>query len=138
MNREDLIERLMHVIERQEGHRIMDHVESAKIALTEASQTRLDLTMIDQGLQVRLGRRQLEASIAPAVDRLRQTIAGTISDAGLEPGDVRAVFLTGGSTMVSAIKESVAGMFPNARLIAGDMFGSVGKGLGLDAYRKFR
>ncbi len=136
--REDLIERLMHVIERQEGHRIIDHVESAKIALTEAPETCLDLTMIDPGLQVRLDRRQLEDSIAPAVDRLRQTIADTVRDAGLEPGDVRAVFLTGGSTMVPAIQESIVRIFQNAKLIPGDMFGSVGKGLGLDAYRKFR
>jgi hypothetical chaperone protein len=136
--REDLIGRLMHVIDRQEGHRIIDRVEHAKIALTDAAETSLDLRIVDPGLQIRLDRHQLESGIRPAVDRIRRSITETISDAGLAPGDVRAVFLTGGSTMVPAIQEDIAKTFQNARLIAGDMFGSVGKGLGLDAWRKFR
>jgi hypothetical chaperone protein len=127
----------MHVIERQEGHRLIDLVESAKIALTGASETWLDLKMVDPGLRIRLDRNQLDSGIMPAVDRIRQSIAATIRDAGLKPGDVRAVFLTGGSTMVPVIQDTISGIFQNARLIAGDMFGSVGKGLGLDAHRKF-
>jgi hypothetical chaperone protein len=136
--RQDLIGRLMHVVERQEGHRIIDRVESAKIALTDASETHLDLKMVDPGLQIPLDRHQLESGIRPAIDRLRQTITETIRDAGLVPGDIRAVFLTGGSTMVPAIQDSISEIFRDARLIAGDMFGSVGKGLGLDAWRRFR
>src|SRR5262249_17324600 len=125
------------VVERQEGHRMIDLVERAKITLTDSSETGLDLKMIEPGLQIRLDRHQLERGIRPAVDRIRRSIAETIRDAGLGAGDVRAVFLTGGSTMVPAIQEDIAGIFQNARLIPGDMFGSVGKGLGLDAYRKF-
>jgi hypothetical chaperone protein len=127
----------MHVIERQEGHRIIDRVESAKIALTAAEETYLDLKMVDPGLRIRLDRHQLESGIMPAVDRIRHSVAATVSDAGLKPGDMRAVFLTGGSTMVPVIQDSISRIFHNARLIAGDMFGSVGKGLGLDAWRKF-
>jgi hypothetical chaperone protein len=135
--RQDLVGRLMEVIERQEGHRIIDRVERAKIALTDEQETRLDLEMVDPGVGIRLDRHQLENGIRPAVDRIRKIIAETIRDAGLEAGDVRAVFLTGGSTMVPAIQENVSRTFQNAKLIAGDMFGSVGKGLGLDAWRKF-
>jgi hypothetical chaperone protein len=135
--RDDLIGRLMTVIERQEGHRIIDRVERAKIALSDEPETRIDLEMVDPGPGIRLDRRQLESGIGPAVDRIRKIINETIRDAGLEAGDVRAVFLTGGSTMVPVIQENISRTFPNARLIPGDMFGSVGKGLGLDAWRKF-
>jgi hypothetical chaperone protein len=135
--RQDLIGRLMHVIERQEGHRIIDRVESAKIALTDAAETCLDLKMVDPDLRIRLDRHQLERGIMPAVDRIRHSITATIGDAGLKPDDVRAVFLTGGCTMVPVIQDGISRIFQNARLIAGDMFGSVGKGLGLDAWRKF-
>jgi hypothetical chaperone protein len=35
------------------------------------------------------------------------------------------------------LREKIAGLVPNARRVEGDLFGSIGFGLGLDAERKF-
>lgn len=135
--RQDLIDRLIHVIDRQEGHRIADAVEHAKITLTDATVATADLEYVLPELRVHIDRSQLDCSIEPGVRRIERTIAQTVSDASLSNADIKAVFLTGGSSMIPMIRSTISRFFNNATVMHGDMFGSVGKGLGLDAFRKF-
>ena len=65
------------------------------------------------------------------------TVRQTIQDAGVEASDITAVFLTGGSTAVPLARRRILSLVPQASVIEGDMFGSVGLGLALDAQRKF-
>jgi hypothetical chaperone protein len=135
--RGDLVDRLMRAIEHQEGHRIIDHVESAKISLSEAAHARIDLSSIEVGLAVDVDREGFERAIAPGLARIEKEIIATAADAGLDRGAIEVVFLTGGSSAIPLVRKRVGELLPNARLSDGDMFGSVGKGLGLDAHRKF-
>jgi hypothetical chaperone protein len=74
----------------------------------------------------------------PGLQRIEQAIAATAADAGLGRDEIQAVFLTGGSSAIPIVRARISQFFGNAAIRDGDMFGSVGKGLGLDAYRKFR
>ncbi len=56
---------------------------------------------------------------------------------GLKPGDITAVFLTGGSTCHPLARQSILALVPEAKVVQGDVFGGVGAGLALDARRKF-
>lgn len=47
------------------------------------------------------------------------------------------VFFTGGSSRVPRLRETVSALVPGARSVEGDLFGSIGAGLALDARRKF-
>jgi hypothetical chaperone protein len=47
------------------------------------------------------------------------------------------VFFTGGSSGVPLLRQSVGELLPAARRVEGDLFGSIGAGLALDAVRKF-
>jgi len=47
------------------------------------------------------------------------------------------VFFTGGSSGVRMLRERIAALVPGARKVEGDLFGSIGAGLALDAVRKF-
>jgi hypothetical chaperone protein len=136
--RTDLVDRLIRVIDHQEGHRIIERVERAKIALSEMPDSSIDLKNIEPGLHVPVDRHGLEAAIIPGLVRIEQAIADTTADAGLDRSAIQAVFLTGGSSAIPIVRAKIARFFPNAEIKDGDMFGSVGKGLGLDAYRKFR
>jgi hypothetical chaperone protein len=135
--RPDLVRRLIHAVERHEGHRILHEVEQAKIALTDQPDAAVDLGVVEPKLAVALSRGKLDKAIRPGVERITAEIGRTIADAGVAPGDIDVVFLTGGSAMVPRVRRAVAEAVAGADLIAGDMFGSVGKGLGLDAFRKF-
>jgi hypothetical chaperone protein len=136
--RQDLVDRLVSVIDHQEGHRIIDLVERAKISLSEAPSTDIDLKNIEMGLRVGVDRAGLEAAIVPGLDRIDQAMADTAAAAGLQKGAIQAVFLTGGSSAIPIVRDRISKFFSGAAIRDGDMFGSVGKGLGLDAYRKFR
>jgi hypothetical chaperone protein len=50
---------------------------------------------------------------------------------------VDTLFFTGGSSGVPHLRERIAALVPQARCIEGDLFGSIGAGLALDAARKF-
>ncbi|HCE09202.1 MAG TPA: heat-shock protein, partial [Oxalobacteraceae bacterium] len=50
---------------------------------------------------------------------------------------VDTVFFTGGSSGVQLLRERIAALVPSARRVEGDLFGSIGAGLALDALRKF-
>ncbi len=54
------------------------------------------------------------------------------------PGDIDTVFFTGGSSGVQLLRERIAALAPDARKVEGDLFGSIGAGLALDAARRFR
>jgi hypothetical chaperone protein len=53
------------------------------------------------------------------------------------PGDIDAIFMTGGSSLIPAVRKSIFSLMPNARLIEGDKFGSVAMGLTISAREKF-
>jgi hypothetical chaperone protein len=59
------------------------------------------------------------------------------AEAGVEPEAVDTVFFTGGSSGVGLLRERIGQLVPGARRVEGDLFGSIGAGLALDAQRKF-
>ena len=136
--RPDLIGRLRDVIEQRQGHALAGRVEEAKVALTEAQNVGLDMYGVAGLPKIGVSREDFHAAIREAVERITQTAQETVVQAGLKAGDIQAVFLTGGSTQIPLVKESILGMFQHARVVQGDMFGSVGMGLTLHAQRLFR
>jgi hypothetical chaperone protein len=65
------------------------------------------------------------------------TVAKLLADAGVAADAVDTVFFTGGSSGVPMLRQKIAKLVPNARRVEGDLFGSIGVGLGLDAEKKF-
>jgi hypothetical chaperone protein len=55
----------------------------------------------------------------------------------LRAEQIDTVFFTGGSSGVKMLRERIAALVPGARKVEGDLFGSIGAGLALDAVRKF-
>ena len=72
-------------------------------------------------------------TIRGEVGRVAATVERTIADAGLKAADITAVFLTGGSTAIPLARRSILSLVPQASVVEGDVFGSVGLGLALDA-----
>lgn len=68
---------------------------------------------------------------------MTDTVSETLRQAGIRPEDITAVFLTGGSTAIPLARRSILALVPQAKVVQGDAFGSVGLGLALDAQRKF-
>jgi hypothetical chaperone protein len=69
--------------------------------------------------------------------RLIETIDQCCRLAAVNPEQIDSVFLTGGSTGIPAVRNRILAHVPKARPVSGDMFGSVGLGLAIDAARRF-
>ena len=136
-SRPDLVERMIDIVRHRQGHALAATVERAKIALTGKDETAIEIALTGEKLSVPLTRAGLDAAIDSAVGRVTAVIARTLADAGLSAERITTLFLTGGSTAIPLMKQSVLGMFPSATVVEGDLFGSVGLGLALDAQRKY-
>ena len=135
--RPDLIERLLSVLSAERGHTLAMEVERAKIELSTADSATLPLDWVEPGLQISMGGRDLASATAALADRLHARTAACIRLAGLTPGDLDAVFLTGGSTRLALARAAILAAAPGARVVEGDTFGSVGTGLTLQAERRY-
>ncbi len=111
--------------------------KEAKIALTDQPSAGVQVPLPDARFAAEITRAGLEATIAGDIERVTATVGQTISDAGVKATDITAVFLTGGSTAIPLARRQILSLVPQASVIEGDMFGSVGLGLALDAQRKF-
>lgn len=131
------IARLQHLIDERAGHWLAIQVEGAKIALSDADLVRLQLDRLSPPETLEVARSQFEAAIAGLVDQVATTVGKLFADAGVQPEAVDTVFFTGGSSGVGLLRERIGAMVPGARRVEGDLFGSIGTGLALDALRKF-
>ncbi|RWE02772.1 MAG: Hsp70 family protein, partial [Mesorhizobium sp.] len=135
--RADLVDRFIHVVEHRYGHAIAGLVERAKIALTDQSSAEVKVSLPGARFAAEITRGGLEETIANDIERVTATVRQTIADAGVDASAITAVFLTGGSTAIPLAKREILSLVPQAAVIEGDMFGSVGLGLALDAQRKY-
>ncbi len=132
-----LIARLIAVIESRRGHSIALGVEAAKIALSTRASAAIDLGEVEPDFVIEVNRDILQDAIADRLGALARTLEETLRASGLAGERIDAVFLTGGSTAIPAVRDVVTAQTPRAKIVEGDLFGAVGLGLGLDAQRKF-
>jgi hypothetical chaperone protein len=132
------IERLQNLVEERAGHWLAMQVEAAKIALSDAPLTQMDLGRIAVGETLTLARTDLDRAIGHLVEKIETTVARLLTDAGIRADQLDTVFFTGGSSGVPLLRERISALLPNARAVEGDLFGSIGTGLAIDAMRKFR
>ncbi|MEV4783075.1 Hsp70 family protein [Burkholderia sp. LMU1-1-1.1] len=129
--------RLQRLIDERAGHWLAMKVEEGKIALSDDVKVRLELDRLAPGVSLELDRAQFDASIDHLVGSVENTVLSLLRDAGVGPADVDTVFFTGGSSGVRMLRERIGALVPAARKVEGDLFGSIGAGLALDAVRKF-
>lgn len=131
------LKRLQNLIDDRAGHWLAMRVEEAKIGLSDAPAVTLDLDRLAPPETLQIERAAFVDAVAGLVDSVGATVPRLLADAGVAPGQVDTVFFTGGSSGVAALRERIAAIVPDARRVEGDLFGSIGAGLALDAARKF-
>ncbi len=133
----DKLDRLQNLVRERAGHWLAMQVEAAKIALSDAPETVMDLGRIAPGETLTLHRPDFDCAISELVGTVSHTVMALLKDAGVSGEDIDTVFFTGGSSGVPLLREQISALLPQARSVEGDRFGSIGAGLALDAVRKF-
>jgi hypothetical chaperone protein len=131
------VETMVMLVEDRLGHKLVGRVEEAKIALSDADETRFDFKVSDREIVTQITARELGEALADSIHRLETTIAETLRRAGVSREAVDSLILTGGSTLVPAVAGQLQALFPEAEVVRTDVLGSVGLGLALEAKRIF-
>jgi hypothetical chaperone protein len=132
-----LLDRLVRVIDEQRGHTLAMEVEEAKIALAETRKASIPLEWVAPGLNAAIGRPDLVGHTRQLSERIAARIQNCLAQARLSAGDIDAVFLTGGSVRLAHVRKAITRAVPSARIVEGDTFGAVGKGLTIEALRRY-
>lgn len=129
--------RLLTLIEKRDGHWLANEVEQAKIALSDRDSIRLELDRLGTDLWQTICRNEFDTATVSLVDKIETTVTALLLDAGVLSAAVDTVFFTGGSSAIPRLRQRIAALLPQARPVEGDLFGSIGAGLAVEAARRY-
>jgi hypothetical chaperone protein len=132
-----LLDRLVRVVDEQRGHTLAMEVEEAKIALSGTRRADIPLEWVAPGLSAAIARPDLVNHTRQLAERIAARIKVCLTQARLSADDIDAVFLTGGSVRLDHVRKAIIKATPSARIVEGDTFGAVGKGLTLEALLRY-
>lgn len=127
----DAISRMIAVIEEEQGFHLYDAVGRAKRDLSTAEAARFRFEGGGLSIEAEVTREQFEAWIAPDVARIEAAVDQALTTAGVEPGAIDRVFLTGGTSLTPRIRRLFTDRFGDDRIATGGELTSIAHGLAL-------
>lgn len=131
------LERLLALIRDRAGHWLAHQVEGVKIALSNQETAELSLARFSPGQQALITRSQFDVAAQALVEKVEGAVARLLPEAGLSASSIDTVFFTGGSSGIPLLRRRIAALLPQAKVVEGDLFGSIGAGLAVDAARRY-
>jgi hypothetical chaperone protein len=131
--RPEPIEAFRHIVEDDLGFRLARAVEATKVALSKSDTARFSFVEPPAVIERSVTRADFERWIAPELDAIGGCVDRLLASASLDARDVDRVFMTGGSSLVPAVRQLFERRFGAARLAAGGELVSVASGLALRA-----
>lgn len=125
------IERLVEVLDENHGYRLYRSVSKLKEALSFEDDAEFRFEAGSISIAADVARAEFEAWIAPELALIEDAVDRALADAGLGPEGVDRVFLTGGSSLVPAVREVFHRRFPRERIETGAELESIASGLAL-------
>ncbi|MBI0536348.1 Hsp70 family protein [Roseomonas sp. KE2513] len=122
---------LIRLIEDEAGYALYRAVSSAKASLSSEERTVLRFRHEDFAVEAPIERADFEAWIAPDLKRMEAAVEAALLDSGVPAEGVDRVFLTGGTSLVPAVRTIFARRFGEERVFGGGEFVSVAEGLAL-------
>ncbi|WP_407278670.1 Hsp70 family protein [Aromatoleum evansii] len=131
------LDRLAKLINRREGHWLALQVEQAKIDLSAAPAAVMDLDRLEDGLGHTITEGDFASATLNLVDRVAACVRALLDEAGVRREQVDTIYFTGGGSAVPQLRARIAAELPQARSVEGDLYGSIGAGLAVEAARRY-
>lgn len=125
------LENLITLVEENLGYRLHVAVEDLKLRLSGEAKTGFDFKSYPIEIEFPVKRAEFEKIITPSVDAVGLAALETCRYGKVKPEEVERLQFTGGTSKVPAIREKLASLFPNAKLVDQDTFTAVAEGLAL-------
>lgn len=119
------------LIEHEQGYPLYDAVGRLKRALSSEDEAMFQFSGGGIEIAAAVARADFEAWIAEDLRRIESAMDGALAKAGLTPMDIDRVFLTGGSSLIPAIRALFDRRFGAERIATGDELTSIAHGLAL-------
>lgn len=130
------LDALLHVIQNDLGFYLHRSIQATKSALSSQDDSSFRFGDAVVHIEAPLTRTQFEEWIDEELLKIRGCVERLIAHAGISPADVDHVFLTGGSSLVPAVRQIFESIFGMQKLTGGSEFTSVAQGLALRALRQ--
>ena len=123
--------RLVEILDHNHGYRLYQAVSRLKEALSSEEAAVFRFEAGDVLIERSVRRAEFDGWIAPELTAIGAAADEALATAGLAPGDIDKVFLTGGSSFVPAVRRLFADRFGEAKLESGGELVSIATGLAL-------
>jgi hypothetical chaperone protein len=125
------LEALAELIEMDLGFELYQKVGAVKAALSSAPSTPLHFAHGGVQIEAEVTRKDFESWIAPDLARIEKALEGTLAQAKMGPEKIDAVFMTGGTSYIPALRRLFESRFGAEKLHYDNPFQSVAAGLAL-------
>jgi hypothetical chaperone protein len=124
---------LLHIVENDLGFNLHQSVHLTKAALSSEFMSRFVFRDYAFSVDRSVQRSEFEQWIEESLQRIRNCIEDLLSRSAVAPAEIDRVFLTGGSSLVPAVRRIFDERFGSEKISSGSEFTSVAKGLALRA-----
>ncbi len=125
------IARMIAVVENELGFGLYEAVGALKRALSGDTYAVLEFESEDLTIRADVARADFESWIAPDLARIGEAVDEALAKAQLAPEAIDYVFLTGGSSLIPAVRRLFEVRFGEERLASGDELTSIAHGLAM-------
>ncbi|WP_449473401.1 Hsp70 family protein [Sphingobium chungangianum] len=125
------IGRMIAVVENELGYPLYDAVARLKRTLSSEEHAHFHFDRAGVRVEADVSRADFAQWIAPDLDRIGATVDAALAEAGIGPQAIDQVFLTGGSSLIPAVRRLFEERFAADRIAGGDELTSIAHGLAL-------
>jgi hypothetical chaperone protein len=127
------IEALIHLIDEDLGYQLHQAVQRLKIALSRSESAEFNFQDGSMDIAATVTRSDFESWVTADLESIEHCVDALLASSHVAPQQVGRVFLTGGTSFVPAVRRIFEDHFTAARVVTGNEFTSVARGLALRA-----
>lgn len=125
------IGRMIAVVENELGYPLYDAVGRLKRGLSSGEQAHFHFESDDLRVDADVTRAEFESWIAPDLVQIGEAVDEALARAGMVPGQIDHIFLTGGSSLIPAVRRLFESRFAPETIATGEELTSIAHGLAL-------
>lgn len=125
------IMRMIAVVENELGYALYETVGRLKRTLSSETHGRFQFEGPGLAIDAEVSRSEFENWIEPDLRRIGETLDTALARAGLDAAQVDHVFLTGGSSLIPAVRQLFERRFGHGKIASGNELTSIAHGLAL-------
>jgi hypothetical chaperone protein len=127
----EALERFITLVEDDHGYALYQAISRVKEALSTADEAILTFQADGLDIAANIRRSDFEGWIGGELQQIQRAVDQALASAGVTAGQIDKVFLTGGSSLVPAVRAMFSSEFGEDRLETGGEFESIASGLAL-------